>query len=147
MAVYFIRAGDNGPVKIGTAIDVSARLSELQCGNHKELRVLRVIPGGYCEESFLHRIYAARAIRGEWFEFTEEMLTKEISVLERERTPFQAEIAAIEKRLAESGKTIDDLCEAAGINRTTWQRWRNGEVGPTMKSWQRVQEALPKVAA
>ncbi len=47
MSVYFIRAGDNGPVKIGTAEDVAGRLRELQCGNHEDLRLLRVVEG--CE--------------------------------------------------------------------------------------------------
>lgn len=43
MSVYFIRAGDGGPVKIGLADDVPHRLRELQIGNHVELRLLRAL--------------------------------------------------------------------------------------------------------
>lgn len=51
-------------------------------------------------------------------------------------------IKDIEAKLKEAGKTVDDLCAAAGIARTTWQRWRNGEVGPTLAKWQAVERAL-----
>ena len=42
MKVYFIQAGENGPVKIGKAKNVERRLSNLQIGNHVQLKVILV---------------------------------------------------------------------------------------------------------
>jgi hypothetical protein len=79
--IYFVQAGENGPVKIGFAIDFPARLRELQCAQHVTLIVLRKIDGaGRREERALHKLFAHRHIRGEWFNFDPEMLTATVSV-------------------------------------------------------------------
>lgn len=77
MAVYFIRAGESGPVKIGVATDVGARLKELQCGNHLELTLLRTLEGDRATEAALHRRYERLRSRGEWFAFVPDMLVVE----------------------------------------------------------------------
>jgi hypothetical protein len=77
MPVYFIRAGEDGPVKIGIADDVADRMRNLQCGNHLELTLLRTIDGGRPEELALHRRYEHLRSRGEWFAFTPDMLVVE----------------------------------------------------------------------
>lgn len=72
MYVYFIAAGDRGPIKIGRARNVDKRLETLQTGNHLELILLATI---YCHSSEhaaevehkLHRIFKKQRIRGEWF--------------------------------------------------------------------------------
>jgi len=71
LKTYIIRAG-NGPVKIGVAQNVYARLGELQTGNHEELRVIRIIAGNV--ENRMHKQFKAQRIRREWFEFIPEML-------------------------------------------------------------------------
>src|SRR5689334_18091148 len=44
--VYFIQAGENGPIKIGyTFKNVADRLAGIQTGNHEECKILGVIPG------------------------------------------------------------------------------------------------------
>jgi hypothetical protein len=64
---YVIRAGEDGPIKIGKAMDPEARLAELQTGSWEELRLLHVVPGyGEMERRFHIRLRAAH-IRGEWF--------------------------------------------------------------------------------
>lgn len=73
MRTYIIRAGTEGPVKIGRAQNVQARLAMLQTGNHEELRILRIIAGDV--EAGLHRQYSHLRIRGEWFRFDPSMLT------------------------------------------------------------------------
>lgn len=75
MFVYFVRAGEAGPVKIGASSNVSARLRTLQISNFVELKVLRVLPGTKSTESWLHYHYKDRRIKGEWYEFSECMLT------------------------------------------------------------------------
>ena len=77
MAVYFIRAGESGPVKIGKADDVMERLAGLQCGNPEPLRLIRTLDGGQFEEYWLHRHYRPLRLRGEWFTFCASMLTIE----------------------------------------------------------------------
>lgn len=65
---YFIQSIEGGPIKIGHAENPKQRLSLLQSGNPQELRVTRVVEGGYKVEQQLHRIFSEHRIRGEWFE-------------------------------------------------------------------------------
>lgn len=74
MAVYFIRAGEDGPVKIGTAIDVAQRIAELQIAHYVELILVRTIPGNRAHERALHDRFEHLHIRGEWFHFHPDML-------------------------------------------------------------------------
>lgn len=65
---YFIQAGHDGPIKIGTASDPESRIKTLQCGNHVPLRLLASFPdSGDTSEKKLHRRFAKHQIRGEWF--------------------------------------------------------------------------------
>lgn len=56
---------------------------------------------------------------------------------------IQTLIADAESRAQAGGLSIDDLCKAAGIARSTWQRWKSGATEPTMRTWRRVEDALP----
>lgn len=76
MAVYFARAGDL--VKIGHAVDVPKRIHTLQCGHPLPLTVVREIPGGRGVERAFHRHFSHLAARGEWFNWSDEMLTAEV---------------------------------------------------------------------
>lgn len=73
MPVYFIRAGEDGPVKIGVAQDVRVRLADLQVAHHEELHVINAVGGDSSAERRAHRIYAHKRLRGEWFEFCPSM--------------------------------------------------------------------------
>lgn len=76
MAVYFIRQGVTGPVKIGVANDVVKRLRQLQTNQSVALRIIRIVKGGRDEESALHQRFAARRLTGEWFTFSDEMTSE-----------------------------------------------------------------------
>lgn len=65
--VYFVQQGDDGPIKIGLAIDVGKRLDHLMAANSAELIVKAIIPGSVELESELHLRFARHVIRGEWF--------------------------------------------------------------------------------
>ena len=72
MFVYFIRCGFHGPLKIGVAANVEKRLSDLQVGNHVELRIIAKIPckgrkDAYRIENKLHKRFKEQRISGEWF--------------------------------------------------------------------------------
>ena len=73
MYVYFIRAGNNGPIKIGMADNVEKRMDSLQIGNHLKLQIVTKIKFGSRPEAFdrecqFHKMFSHKRIRGEWFE-------------------------------------------------------------------------------
>lgn len=69
MAVYFIRAVDGGPIKIGKALDVVTRLVQHRNDTGKDLVALGVMDGYTELEKELHgRFSRYRIKRSEWFE-------------------------------------------------------------------------------
>ena len=73
--IYFIQAGDNGPVKIGyTKKDPDARMASLQTGSHDKLKLIGHRSGSTIKERELHQTFDKSRIRGEWFEPTSNLL-------------------------------------------------------------------------
>lgn len=71
--VYFIQAGDDGPIKIGVAHDPEWRLQDLQIGSHQKLRLIGTVEGDKQLERAFHERLAHLRIRGEWFKPTSEI--------------------------------------------------------------------------
>lgn len=65
--VYVIQSGDDGPIKVGYAVDVPARIATLQTGNPYLLRLLYVLPGPQPLEWQLHQRLKDCRLVGEWF--------------------------------------------------------------------------------
>ena len=65
--VYFIRIGEDGPIKIGLTDDVKRRLEQLQTANPEALRLIACVPGDRRLEAHLHRRFTSDRINGEWF--------------------------------------------------------------------------------
>jgi len=65
--IYFIQVQNNGPIKIGYAIQPEKRFGEIQTCNHEKLRLMSVIPGGYSLETKIHNDLQKYNIHGEWF--------------------------------------------------------------------------------
>jgi hypothetical protein len=124
--IYFIRAGECGPVKIGKADDVAARLAELQCGNHAELTLLRQVEGGRQTEIWFHRTFAAHRLRGEWFTFHPDMLTVE--------APDEAATSQSARPLGEylkrKGITQGAFAAQVGAHPITVAKWCTGVMLP-----------------
>lgn len=57
------------------------------------------------------------------------------------------EIAAMESELAKVGQTVKALCVAAGVNQSTWTRWKTGNHAPNMATWQKVRDAHMRMVA
>jgi hypothetical protein len=72
--VYFVRAASGGPIKIGTSLYVSARVSNLQIGRPDRLVVMATFIGGHKDEKALHRRFASLHVGGEWFRDEPELL-------------------------------------------------------------------------
>lgn len=70
--VYVVQEGEAGPVKVGIAANAFWRLSELQVGNHRPLKLCAVFEGddkraAYALEQRVHSALSPFAIGGEWF--------------------------------------------------------------------------------
>lgn len=52
------------------------------------------------------------------------------------------DIPDMEARLQRAGVSLGAFCEKAGIETTTWWRWKGGQVSPRMNSWDRACEAF-----
>lgn len=48
--IYFIQAGESGPIKIGVALDPCKRLAELQTGHYEGLRIIGLMDGERLDE-------------------------------------------------------------------------------------------------
>lgn len=85
--VYAIRAGEDGPVKIGTTInDPRRRLAELQTGAHEQLSLIWHYFGGLLAERHLHAMFADFRLRGEWFDFGDMSDDKIAAMLSRAKS-------------------------------------------------------------
>lgn len=66
--VYFIRIGEDGPIKVGfTKCAPLKRMFELQCGCPWELRLIGFIPGSKLNEQWLQDKFAPFKMLREWF--------------------------------------------------------------------------------
>lgn len=100
MAIYFIRSGDTGPIKIGLAKDVRRRLSGLQTGHPERLHLLHLFDGGAVEERALHSRFKEHRIKGEWFTATQEILSGDVGL-----APLAVEAKPAKKGRAGGGWT------------------------------------------
>jgi hypothetical protein len=74
MYVYFVQAGESGPIKIGFSTDPDRRIKTLRTAMSEELIVLKVVKGSRQLEKTLHDQFSEINRRGEWYEPTTELL-------------------------------------------------------------------------
>lgn len=74
--IYFIQAGENGPIKIGESENPKERLNQLQTANPYKLELLWVFNDGDSEwnEAKVQAIFDHELIKGEWFRPSRELL-------------------------------------------------------------------------
>jgi hypothetical protein len=76
--VYFIRSGEAGLIKIGTATNLRSRLASLQTGSPESLFLLGKVEvtrtDALASEHELHNLFRRSRVRGEWFRPTPELL-------------------------------------------------------------------------
>lgn len=51
-------------------------------------------------------------------------------------------LQALEQRAKKHGIRMDDACRVAGIDYTTYWRWREGKSSPGLDAWERLQNAV-----
>jgi hypothetical protein len=120
MAVYFIRAGEDGPIKIGFADDAATRLRELQTGNHLDLRIVATREGGRTQEALLHDYLDEDCIRGEWFRPTERVL----AVVGGAEVPSPPEQQARAPHLLDHLGGNSFICRTLGLKPSAVSMWR-----------------------
>jgi hypothetical protein len=68
MSIYFIQAGDDGPIKIGvTGRSIHKRLAGIKTGCPWPLRLLGEAPGDFVQEQVIHLHLVQFRMEGEWF--------------------------------------------------------------------------------
>lgn len=81
-SIYFLRAGKDGPVKIGiTSGNYHARIGALQVGCPWQIVPLGSLPGTSHHEQWLHRRFASIRMAGEWFQPSPELLSAICEIL------------------------------------------------------------------
>lgn len=105
--IYILQEEGTEFVKIGSAVDVDARISQLQCANPRKLITLRKLEGGLSTELFLHKMFSNDSVGGEWFKLNPKMLTVRppAELGGRKRSPLVVNI--------KTGKTYTTLCKAS----------------------------------
>lgn len=127
--IYFIQAGEDGPVKIGVAEDPAARLGDLQTAHYELLTIIRLVEGGRAMECAFHAAFSSRRIRREWFHFHPRMLSLTVApIVEKPITPVDlVALSASFKtalRLAGSGQALAEYCH---VTRQTIHNWKHGQ--------------------
>lgn len=82
MAVYMFKAGILGDVKIGHSGGVRQRRSTLQAETPFRLWIMRVFQGARPEEAILHAKFSAQRVKGEWFQYSEDMESDDFGLVE-----------------------------------------------------------------
>jgi len=72
--IYFIQAGESGPIKIGASGNLRVRRKGLQTSHYSYLKIIGVMPGSEKEEHELQNRFIRHNIRGEWFNPDSEIL-------------------------------------------------------------------------
>lgn len=139
MAVYFIQAGGNGPVKIGRTEDPENRLRYLQTAHYEELQIIRVIDGGAETEAWLHRHYSRWRVRGEWFDYQDSMET--ISPPE-ESPPEPCYGSPTLTEFLNSGRiSRGDFAKRVGVSVEAVRLWERGERFPRRDKIAEIEKA------
>ena len=72
--IYFVQAGEEGPIKIGVAENVERRIAGLQVAHFVDLKLRLMLEGDDRHESYLHAKFEPYRMRGEWFKPVVQLL-------------------------------------------------------------------------
>jgi len=72
--IYFLRAGQDGPIKIGFTAVLERRLAQLRAGSSIALCILGIYRGTKSGEAAIHRWFNDEWLHNEWFAPTQRLL-------------------------------------------------------------------------
>jgi len=150
--IYFVQAESGGPIKIGFAADVFARLADLQSASPLTLRLLAGRSAEFWQEKRLHERHKAHRLHGEWFAPHDDVL-RDVAAAKAGPQPAPALKTPAESHKDEEAdaqlravlqETFSDVISAledrmprhkvarmfASTNRSV-ENWAKGEVAPS----------------
>jgi hypothetical protein len=71
--LYFIEAGQGGPIKIGRSRDVAKRVKGIRVGSPWGAEIVAVVSGRGADEPLWHRAFDHCRMSGEWFTWCPEL--------------------------------------------------------------------------
>ena len=144
MAVYFIQAGENGPVKIGFSAKPSLRFNKVAADNPEVIRVLGIMDGGKDVEREIHDRFAAHRQRGEWFA-PDAGIVAFASTLARPspkpRHRRRYAETALGRYLDAHNLSVSEFARQAGLEVSTAHRAVHGQVVPSPATIRAIREA------
>ena len=117
--IYFLQRGIDGPIKIGVAVDVDARIRAHQTSNPERLNTLLVVSGGRARERKIQKTLSGSRLSGEWFHPSEEVfaLMETLREPEYETVDLKA-IAVLRRRDASTATTPCPFCGSQHLHGT-----------------------------
>jgi DNA-binding XRE family transcriptional regulator len=138
MPVYFVQAGDDGPIKIGVASNVARRVRGMRVSNAAALKICATTPGERDDERALHQRFSHCHLQGEWFapdqgllRFIATLPAWDTETRRPGRPPYPGEGALAEWMTAE-GLGDEALALRASVNRATISRIRRRKMRPSI---------------
>ncbi len=123
--IYFIQAGDSGPIKIGyTARDPATRRSELQSNCPLILTLLGYVLGDESKEAQLHEQFVRHHIHGDWFHPDSAILAV-IEIPANDDRKAVATFTPIKAIRSWLGENQTEFAQRFGVNQSTVNRWEN----------------------
>lgn len=135
--IYFVRAGEDGPVKIGVSTNAAKRIDALKTASPIKLSVLRVIEGDRLQEQALHWEFRNLRLQGEWFRFDPRMLEVDpdtIVVGEHEPPMPNKRFSECLEIIGWSARYLSELLRCDTNLPTRWKRGRT-QVPAEVSEW------------
>jgi hypothetical protein len=107
--IYFVQAGETGPIKIGCSQSPRNRLGELQIAHYKTLRLLGWIEHSDILENQLHIEFEDDRIRGEWFHPTKQVINKITELLDGKLLKEALPVLPLKNLKLPPPRPVDDL--------------------------------------
>lgn len=133
MAIYFVQAGDNGPVKIGFAKDPHTRFNKIQSDNAERLTMVALFDGHVADEAALHEKFAPHHLAREWFSpavlddlASVQLPRMPLARTKKERAQFKRDLGkslTLRDVISIAGGCVQ-LSRALGIDHTAVVKWK-----------------------
>jgi DNA-binding XRE family transcriptional regulator len=142
--IYFVQAGENGAIKIGTAKNVESRLGKMRVDCPHPLMLLAVIEGNADYEQRLHKQFKEYGQRGEWFSPSQELLAFIETLPKPEATParrYKNGDHPLRKYRCTHGISLIQMAETVGTSHCTLSRFESGKQIPSITLMRRLVKA------
>jgi hypothetical protein len=123
--IYIIKANPDSTYKIGRTTNVQARISTIQTGNHNDIKIVETFEFSKCSmlENIIHRKYKPYKLRGEWFNFTDDILEQLIKFIKDMIVELSCEQKQKQKQNKQllSNKSHMQNVTAKSLDKTTFE--------------------------